>query len=108
MPRRQAADQQQVDHQVEIGNHCLAVDAERTGNFGLAQQAGLTVGEHGPELAQGFGERGAESGKLLSSNHCCSYGFPLHNCNVKSLDIVFRRVQTCLEPGASTAIRPPP
>ncbi len=61
MPGRQAADQKQIDQQIEIGRCCLDVNAEIAGELGRIQDSALMVGEHGPETAESFcGNTGAE------------------------------------------------
>lgn len=50
--RRQAADQQQIDHQVQVASDGLSVHAEVAGQLRGVPQAALGVGDHRPEAPQ--------------------------------------------------------
>ena len=55
MKRRQPPHQQQIDHQIQIARHRLAINAQRPGQLRRIEKPPLAVRQHHPEPAQRFG-----------------------------------------------------
>lgn len=54
MPWLEPAHEQEVDEQIQIGGDGFAIHPERACELGSVEEAGLVMGEHGPETPQGL------------------------------------------------------